>query len=142
VQLSVASPVEEYRRWAGRTELSSVRYLGWLTRPELWREFTRHDLLVVPSLALEAFALVAVEAQACGLPVAYHAVPGLSEVLRNSAFAVDAERPDGLALLVKSLQTNPARLDEARWAGTENSARFPLSATAASLHRLSTELAG
>jgi glycosyltransferase involved in cell wall biosynthesis len=140
VELSVAAPAGEYTRLADGRDLSAVRYLGWHTRPSLWREFERHDLLIVPSLRLEAFGLVAVEAQACGLPVAFHAVPGLSEVLGDSALPIDFRSVEKVVALVERVRRNPALLDEVREAGLANSARFPLSATAAALRELSAEL--
>lgn len=140
VELSMAAPAGEYARLAQGSDISAVRYLGWYTRPELWREFARYDLLIVPSLALEAFGLVAVEAQACGLPVAFHAVPGLSEVLLDSAFRVDFRDVGGVTALVERVRACPALLDEMREAGRANSARFPLSATASALRELSAGL--
>jgi glycosyltransferase involved in cell wall biosynthesis len=140
VELSVAAPADEYARLAGGSGIAGVRYLGWYTRRELWREFGGHDLLIVPSLALEAFGLVAVEAQACGLPVAFQAVPGLSEVLLDSALRVDFSDIDAVKSLVERLRASPPLLNEMREAGRVNSARFPLSATAASLTELSAAL--
>jgi glycosyltransferase involved in cell wall biosynthesis len=90
VELTVAAPESEYAALTARAELSRVHHLGWLSRPRLWSEFDRHDLLVVPSTRLEAFGLVAVEAQARGLPVLYRPVDGLTEVLGVSAQAVSA----------------------------------------------------
>jgi glycosyltransferase involved in cell wall biosynthesis len=139
VRLSVAAPPAEYARLTGG-DLSTVRHLGWRSRPALWREFARHDLLIVPSRQLEAFGLVAVEAQACGLPVAYQAVPGLSEVLGDSALPIDFASARDVAATVARLRANPARLAELRAAGRANSARFPLSATANALRELSTRL--
>lgn len=141
VELSVAGPAAEYAWLARGFDLSEVRYLGWLARPRLWREFGRHDLLIVPSVTLEAFCLVAVEAQACGLPVAFHAVPGLSEVLLDSALRVDFRAVSDVAALVARLRACPALLDEVSETGRANSARFPLSATAAALCELSAGLA-
>lgn len=140
VEMSVAAPAAEYARLAGGTDLSAVRYLGWFSRTELWSEFARHDLLIVPSVTLEAFGLVAVEAQACGLPVAFHAVPGLSEVLLDSAFRVDFRDAGQVATLVDQVRARPALLEEMREAGRANSARLPLSATAAALRRLTDRL--
>ncbi|MEV6524581.1 glycosyltransferase family 4 protein [Longispora sp. NPDC051575] len=141
VELSVAAPLHEYAELSTRCDLTAARYLGWFARPALWREFARQDLLIVPSVTLEAFGLVAVEAQACGLPVAYQAVPGLSEVLSDSALSVDFHSPGALAALVGRLRASPNLLDELREAGRANSARFPLSATAKALNDLSANLA-
>jgi glycosyltransferase involved in cell wall biosynthesis len=140
VRLSVAAPPGEYARLAGGHDLTAVDYLGWKSRPTLWREFRQQDLLIIPSLRLEAFCLVAIEAQACGLPVAFHAVPGLCEVLGDSALQVDFTVVADVVAMVERVRRTPALLDELRAAGRANSARFPLSATASALRVLSGEV--
>ncbi len=107
-----------------------ARYLGWLPRPQLWQAFTAHDALTVPSTTLEAMGLVALEAQACGLPVLYQPVPGLVEALQASAPAVDFTDPAAAARTLGRLRTARALLAELRDAGRANSARHPLSTTA------------
>lgn len=100
-------------------DTSAVRYLGWLSRPDLWAAFAEHDLLVIPSAKLEAFGLVAVEAQACGLPVAYQAVPGLTDALGDSALPLDftgAPRRTRDALV--RLASDRSALEELRSAST------------------------
>lgn len=137
VETAVAAPEAQYRAMGERVDLTGVRYLGWLTRPRLWRAFSRHDLLVVPSTRFEAFGLVAVEAQACGLPVLYQPVPGLAEVLGDSAVAVDLSDPRNLVDTVAWLRRDRSALADLRAAGRRNAARFPLSRTARELEHLS-----
>ncbi|MET7294971.1 glycosyltransferase family 4 protein [Streptomyces griseoloalbus] len=141
LRLSMASPVAEFRRLSAVRDLSAVRHLGWLTREELWAAFAEHDLLVMPSAKLEAFGLVAVEAQACGLPVAYQPVPGLRDALGDSALPLDllADPRRALAELT-GLRDDPDALDELRRSGLRNAARFPLSRTARELAALSSQL--
>ncbi|MFI6325554.1 glycosyltransferase family 4 protein [Nonomuraea sp. NPDC050556] len=134
VTLSVAAPEAEFRALRGR--VSGVRYLGWLDRRELWEVFGDHDLLAVPSARLEAFGLVAVEAQACGLPVLYQGVPGLAEVLGDSALSLSGDLADVLAWLAR----DPGALEDLRTAGRANAARFPLSNTIRDINSLSAEL--
>jgi glycosyltransferase involved in cell wall biosynthesis len=141
VELTVAGPVDDYARLAERTDLSRVRFLGWLARERLWRAFADYDLLMVPSATLEAFGLVTLEAQACGLPVAYQPVPGLVEVLGDSALAYDFGDFEALATHFKKLRTSRTLLTEAAEAGLANSMRFPLSRTARELRELSREAA-
>ncbi|MFJ8085510.1 glycosyltransferase family 4 protein [Streptomyces sp. NPDC096205] len=141
VRLSMAAPAAEFRRLAGERDLSAVRHLGWLSRQELWAAFAEHDLLVVPSAKLEAFGLVAVEAQACGLPVAYQPVPGLRDALADSALPLDllADPRRALAELT-GLRDDPGALDGLRRSGFANAARFPLSRTARDLAALSAQV--
>jgi glycosyltransferase involved in cell wall biosynthesis len=138
VRVSLAAPLAEYQRLTARADLSHVRYLGWLSRPDLWRCFAGHDVLVVPSNRLEAFGLVAVEAQACGLPVLYQPVPGLAEVVGDSGIPVPATT---LADVLIELVKDPSALDDVRAAGLRNAARFPLSRTGRELAALSATVA-
>jgi glycosyltransferase involved in cell wall biosynthesis len=137
VEIAVAAPEAQYWAMGERIDLTGVRYLGWLTRPRLWRAFSQHDLLVVPSTRFEAFGLVAVEAQACGLPVLYQPVPGLAEVLGDTAVAVDLSDPRNLVDTVAWLRRDRSALADLRAAGRRNAARFPLSRTARELEHLS-----
>lgn len=137
VELTVAGPVDDYTRLAARTDLSHVHYLGWLSRERLWRTFADYDLLMVPSVKLEAFGLVTLEAQACGLPVAYQPLPGLVEVLGDSAIALDFEDLGAVAARFKELRSSRTLLDEVAEAGLANCMRYPLSRTARELRELS-----
>jgi glycosyltransferase involved in cell wall biosynthesis len=147
VRLSIAAPAGQYTglqaalggmmstRDPGSSRAGGppVRWLGWLPRARLWEAFADHDLLVVPSTILEAFGLVAVEAQVCGLPVLHQPVPGLREVLAGSALPVNLADPAALAAELNWLRTDPAALTGLRAAGLANAARYPLSQTAARL---------
>lgn len=118
-----------------------VEYLGWLPRPQLWTAFASHDLLVVPSTILEAFGLVAIEAQACGLPVAHQPVPGLREVLADSALPIDFADPTALAATLDRLRTDAAIMTGLRTTGLRNAARYPLSQTVRGLADLNSQIA-
>ncbi|MDT3395363.1 glycosyltransferase family 4 protein [Streptomyces sp. B1866] len=142
VELGVAAPGNQFHALAPLLRRTGVRarYLGWLSRPRLWKAFTEHDVLVVPSTTLEAMGLVALEAQACGLPVLYQPVPGLSETLAASGTATDFTRPAALARDLDRLRTTPGLLAALRQAGHANAARYPLSATAQALTDLGHQL--
>jgi glycosyltransferase involved in cell wall biosynthesis len=144
IRLSIAAPRQEYATLSTRMDLQNARvtYLGWLPRQDMWSAFGDHDLLIVPSTTLEAFGLIAVEAQACGLPVAYQPVPGLREILADSALAVDLSVPGSLASELSRLRHDGAALDELRDAGLRNAARYPLSSTARRLADLGEQLTG
>lgn len=142
IELSIAAPRAQFHALAPLLQRADVRarYLGWLRRPQLWKAFTEHDMLVMPSTTLEAMGLVALEAQACGLPVLYQPVPGLSEVLAASGLATDFTHSAELARDLDRLRTCPGLLGTLRQAGYTNAARYPLSATARSLTALGRQL--
>ncbi|MFK0024946.1 glycosyltransferase family 4 protein [Streptomyces sp. NPDC090798] len=142
VELSMAAPRAQFHALAPLLQRAGVRarYLGWLRRPQLWKAFTEHDVLVMPSTTLEAMGLVALEAQACGLPVLYQPVPGLNEVLAASGSATDFTHSATLARDLDRLRTAPGLLPALRQAGYANAARYPLSSTAQALTDLSRQL--
>ncbi|MQT01749.1 glycosyltransferase family 4 protein [Streptomyces jumonjinensis] len=142
VELSIAAPRAQFHTLAPLLQRTGTRarYLGWLRRPQLWRAFAAHDLLVMPSTTLEAMGLVALEAQACGLPVLYQPVPGLNEVLAASGIATDFTDSAALARDLDRLRTSPGLLSALRQAGYANAARYPLSTTAQGLKDLGHQL--
>ncbi|PNE36266.1 glycosyltransferase family 4 protein [Streptomyces noursei] len=143
IELSIAAPRAQFHALAPLLQRSGVRarYLGWLRRPQLWKAFAEHDVLVMPSTTMEAMGLVALEAQACGLPVLYQPVPGLNEVLAASGVATDFTHSTALARDLDRLRTAPGLLPALRQAGYANAARYPLSATAQALTELGQQLA-
>ncbi|QKW51399.1 glycosyltransferase [Streptomyces buecherae] len=143
VELSVAAPRTEFHALTPllRRIGSHVRYLGWLRRPQLWKAFADHDALVTPSTTLEAMGLVALEAQACGLPVLYQPVPGLNEALAATGMATDFTTPAALARDLDRLRKTPGLLPALQAVGRTNAARYPLSTTAAALTELGQQIA-
>ncbi|WP_407838046.1 glycosyltransferase family 4 protein [Streptomyces sp. DSM 116496] len=143
VELSIAVPRAQFHDLTPviRQHGVHVRYLGWFRRQQLWKVFADHDVLAVPSTTLEAMGLVALEAQACGLPVLYQPVPGLSEALSGSGLATDFTNATTAAHDLHRLRTTPGLLEMLRASGRTNAARFPLSTTVAAISELGRRLA-
>ncbi|WP_369189472.1 glycosyltransferase family 4 protein [Streptomyces sp. R08] len=142
VELSIAAPQAQFHALAPLLHRAGIRprYLGWLRRRQLWKAFADHDVLVMPSTTLEAMGLVALEAQACGLPVLYQPVPGLNEVLAASGSATDFTNSAALARDLDRLRISPSLLSALRQAGYANAARYPLSVAAQALIDLGHQL--
>ena len=140
LQLCVAAPRSEWEALAASSNVNGVHYLVWLNRRGLWAAFQDMDLLLMPSSELEAFGLVAIEAQASGLPVAYQRVPGLEEVMGSSGIAVDFSSPLEVRAFLARIVQSRSILDEQVISGRRNSERFRLSDTAANLLELSKDL--
>ncbi|MFG1804993.1 glycosyltransferase family 4 protein [Streptomyces sp. NPDC049040] len=141
-ELSIAAPPAQFHALAPLLHRLGVHvhYLGWLRRPQLWKAFADHDVLVMPSTTFEAMGLVALEAQACGLPVLYQPVPGLNETLASTGMATDFSTPATLTRDLTRLRTTSGLLVALRTAGRANAARYPLSATATALTDLGRQL--
>lgn len=95
----------------------------------------------MPSTTLEAMGLVALEAQACGLPVVYQPVAGLHESVGASGLATDFTNPTALTRDLERLRSTPGLIAALQAAGRANAARYPLSATAGALTALGRQLA-
>jgi glycosyltransferase involved in cell wall biosynthesis len=61
----------------------TVRFAGYVAEDDLPTAYRAADLFVVPTIALEGFGLVVVEALACGTPTLVTPIAGLPEVVRD-----------------------------------------------------------
>lgn len=77
---------------------ASVRLIGFVPEQDLTRYYQAADLVVIPTLQLEGFGLVTVEAMACGAPVMATPVGALPEVINRLDPLLLAEGTDGAAL--------------------------------------------
>ena len=75
---------EELKRLKESLKLSSVYFIGHRNQNELRRLYSNADIFAMPS-RYEAFGLVALEAMACGLPIAASDVGGLSDFVKGEA---------------------------------------------------------
>lgn len=142
IHLSIAAPEGEFDALAPALDRSGIAfsYLGWLDRRRLWEIFADCDVLLMPSTTLEAMGLVALEAQACGLPVMYQPVPGLIDALGDSALATDFTDVSAVTKAIDRFKASAALRAELRERGRANAAKYPLSRTAAALAELGRQL--
>jgi glycosyltransferase involved in cell wall biosynthesis len=76
----------------------SVQLLGFVPEDQLAKYYQASDLVVLPTLRLEGFGLVTVEALACGTPVVGTPVGAIPEVLSTVDPLLVTEGTDGLSL--------------------------------------------
>ncbi|MFJ4413001.1 glycosyltransferase [Streptomyces sp. NPDC088925] len=116
------------------------QFTGPLPRHRLWSQFTAYDALVLPTTGLETTGRLALEAQACGLPVIYQPTRWLRTLLGNSGWPLDFADRAAVTADMRRLRRSAVLLPALRAAGRENAARYRLSAMAATLHRLGAQL--
>lgn len=109
--------------------LERLTFHEWKSRPELQATFQKYQLLVLPSLQVEAFGLVCIEAQAAGLPVLASDASGLPETLPFSkdAFSFRAGDATNLAEKVSQFTENGEEWEAYSMLCKQNSSRFALS---------------
>lgn len=89
-----------YERLAKQLGIASrVRFLGRVPSSDLPDVYRLSDLFVLPSVSgAEAFGLVALEAQACGIPVVASELPGVRTVVENGVTGILVPPRDDVAL--------------------------------------------
>jgi len=109
----------------------SVRFEPPCPHAELADWYRAATLVLVPSHS-ESFGLVALEAQACGTPVAAAAVGGLRTAVRDgfSGVLVDGHDPEVWARVLAGLIGSPARLAELSRGALAHASGFGWPATA------------
>lgn len=111
--------------------------LGRLDRAGVRAACRTADMLVLPSRA-EGLPLVALEAMACGTPVAGFDSASLAEIVTDGVDGVIAAQDDvaALALSIRAFVADAERLDRARLAAREAAARRDRTAMAGAYARL------
>lgn len=89
---------------AAAADLPRVRFLGEVPRRSLGAVYRAHDVFVTPTLS-EAFALVIIEALACGLPVIGTTIDALRALVRDggNGLLVPPADPPALAAAIERL---------------------------------------
>ena len=88
-----------------------VRLVGFIPESQLEQYYQAADLVLIPSLQLEGFGLVMVEAMACGTPVLGTPVGAIPEILNQIDPILVAEGVDGRSI-ARALERVLRRLEE------------------------------
>jgi glycosyltransferase involved in cell wall biosynthesis len=88
-----------------------VRFTGYIAEDDLPGYYQMADLFILPTLELEGFGLVTVEALASGLPVLGTPVGGTKEILAHMGpeFLFADSTPESMALLILETMRTWAR---------------------------------
>jgi glycosyltransferase involved in cell wall biosynthesis len=119
-----------------------IRFEPFMAREELWQRFAGFDAFLFTTKQLEAFGLVAVEAQAHGLPVVYSDLPGLRQTLGAGAVPYQPGDAAALATSVDQLAEDPGLRRTLSTAAAVSARRHDIRTTAARLRNLSKAVLG
>jgi D-inositol-3-phosphate glycosyltransferase len=114
-----------------------VDFVGSVAHHELPYFYSAADVCVMPSYS-ESFGLVALEAQACGLPVVGSTVSGLRSVVRDgsSGYLLDTHDPAVYAERIGRLLSEPELAEQMGRHGRELAQKFSWTRTADRLEDL------
>ncbi|MFD7644667.1 glycosyltransferase family 4 protein [Kitasatospora sp. NPDC059795] len=110
-----------------------IRFAPFQPRHTLWERFADFDAFVFTTSGLEAFGLVAVEAQAHGLPVIYSDVAGMTQTLGAAGLPYSPGDAAQFAQAVDKLASDHALRTDLSIAGLANASCYDI---AHSAHRL------
>ena len=136
VQVTFAGDGPERAKWerlataVSRRARVSIRFTGWLPRPEIEQLLQATDLLVLPSVWPEPFGQVGAEAGAFGVPVAAFATGGIPDWLEDGVNGFmapgDAPRAADLAEAIVRCLKDPQAYARLRVGARESARRYSL----------------
>ena len=101
----------------------SINTPGFIALEDLPIIYNAASCFVLPSF-MEGFGLIALEAQACGCPVASSDTSSLPEILNNSAKLFDPHNHEQMAATIHEILNNEQLAQELKYKGLENVKRF------------------
>jgi len=107
--------------------IKDVSFKNQVPRDTLIKMFNEYDLIVFPSVAVEAFSLTTIEAQATGLPVVYARAGGISNAVGDSGLIIEPNTPQELANVFDNIFRNPSLLRQYQLKGYKNAIHFKMS---------------
>lgn len=114
IKIIGGSPLLSFLQKRAKEEHLSVDFLGALSHEETIRQIKKARFLVLPSLHIEGFPLVIVEAFACGVPVITSRLGPLPELVEHNQNGLLVEAGNAVDLSQKMLFAieNPHRMQE------------------------------
>jgi len=120
-----------------------VEFTGQVPNEELPGYYRQADLAVFPSICLESFGMVALEAMRCGLPVVASRRPGFEELIVPGETGLIVEDPkdiNGFADAILQILNNPVLCQKMGLAGFTRSLAYTPQSAADQFLRILTEV--
>ncbi len=94
-----AQEKEPFVRWTRQQQLTSVHFVGYVSRQELPRYYRTATLFCAPSTGFESFGIVLLEAMAAGIPIVASDITGYRQVLthQHEGVLVPPYEPEAIA---------------------------------------------
>ncbi len=106
-----------------------VKFEDFKPRQELWKEFSKFDAIVVSTKTIEAFCLMAIEAQAHGLPLIYARTNGLMDVIGSSGIGFNPNSTVDLTNAINKITQSYDLRKEYSRKGLKNSEKYKIAET-------------
>jgi len=120
-----------------------VEFAGQVPNESISQHYLRADVAVFPSMCLESFGMVALEAMRCGLPVVASKRPGFEELVipgETGVLVADPGNTESLAGAITQVLSNPELSRRLGEAGYKRSLRYTPEAAATQFERIVEEI--
>ena len=121
-----AQEKEPFVRFARQHHLTSVHFVGYVSREELPRYYRTATLFCAPSTGFESFGIVLLEAMAAGVPIVASDITGYRQVLthEHEGMLVPPYEPEAIARAVTALLQDARTRQHMAHAGRVTAARY------------------
>lgn len=93
------------RAYATRLPVEAVRFCGYIPNKEMGKHYVEATVAVFPSIFLESFGMVALEAMRCGTPVVASRRPGFTELVIEGKTGILVNDPQNAQELANAILT-------------------------------------
>ncbi|GEM_PF-1581440 len=118
---------KEVRALAATLPPGAVSFAGFVPYERIPHEYLAADIAVFPSLCVEGFGMVALEAMRCGLPVIVSNRPGFTSLVKHGENGLVVNEPENskeLAQVIMYLLDTPQRAIDIAKMGLETAIRY------------------
>ncbi|MFN3491050.1 MAG: glycosyltransferase family 4 protein [Anaerolineales bacterium] len=100
---------------------------GWVTPEDVIKEFSKSDILFMPSLS-EGLPVVGVQALANGLAIVASHIGGFLDLIdhETNGYLIEAQNEEAFARAIQNLISNPTQLKKFRQASLEKAKKFDI----------------
>lgn len=123
----------EVHELAGNLPEGALSFAGFVPYERIPQEYLAADIAVFPSLWVEGFGMVALEAMRCGLPVIVSNRPGFTSFVRDGENGLVVDDPENIQALAQTmirLLTEPAVARQMASKGLETAQQYTPEAAA------------
>jgi glycosyltransferase involved in cell wall biosynthesis len=139
-RLTIIGDGPEYRNLIGAAVdlgvAERVTIKPFVSRAALWRSFADYDAFLFTTKGLEAFGMVALEAQAHGVPLIFSDIDGLAQTIGAAGLAYEPADAASLAARVDELAADSSLRVKLSEQGRANAAHYDVAHCAAQINLL------
>jgi glycosyltransferase involved in cell wall biosynthesis len=130
ISLTIIGSGDQYDNLTDLTEKlcleGRIEFIPFVKRDELWKILTEYDICIISTKIVEAFCLMAIEAQAHGLVIVYSDTGGPKDIIGNTGIMYKTGDFVDMARKIQYLVSHRDELSKFSLLGIENSKKYKI----------------